>query len=135
MGKTSNMAGGFAGEGVRPMSHRPKNSNKSLQRRMRAYGLHQRAATLALRATLRALSDELLAGRPVNLHKFGTFFFQKRHGRTHTSSKNLNFPRVQPDSWCLKFKVSPILRQQLKTNNVIPIYGRLPKKPAQPRRA
>lgn len=109
---------------------RPTTSNKALQRRMVGYGLTYQTAVLALRATLRALAQELLAGKPVNLHKFGTFRFQRRMGR-FIKTGAFKSDKQQADSWCLKFKVSPLFREQLKTT--IPIYGRIPKPPAKPR--
>lgn len=114
---------------------RPTTSNKALQKRMVSYGLTSQQAVLSMRAVLRALSDELMAGKPVNLYKLGTFRFQLRRGRNYIRYPQAAFtpPRVQADSWCLKFKVSPLFRKQLKEKKVIPIYGRLPKPPTKPR--
>lgn len=110
-------------------------SNKALQRRMRGYGLTHNEAVLSLRTTLRAIADELLEGKTVVLHKFGTFQFQLRMGRTLRNHPTRAFspPRVQRDSWCLKFKVSDLFRKQLKEKKVIPVYGRIPKPPSKPR--
>lgn len=100
-----------------------------------SYGLTKMTAELAHHAMLRAISELLLEGKPVNLYKLGTFQFQLRRGRTVSKYHIAAFraPRVQPDSWCLKFKVSPLFKKQLKAKKVIPIYGRIPKRPTKPR--
>lgn len=113
--------------------HRTTTSFKALRRRMMSYGLSKGYAELAHDAMLRAISELLLEGKPVNLYKLGTFRFQFRAGRTIVSRKPNTFPSVQKESWCLKFKVSDLFRKQLKDKKVIPIYGRIPKPPVKPR--
>lgn len=114
---------------------RPGTSFRAIRRRLMSYGLTKMTAELAHHGMLRAISELLLEGKPVNLYKLGTFQFQLRRGRTVAKYHIAAFraPRVQPDSWCLKFKVSPLFKKQLKAKKVIPIYGRIPKPSTKPR--
>lgn len=73
------------------------------------------SASVAVSTTMRAIREMLMEGCPVALPCIGLFCFGLRRGRTIKKwSPKLKIPRVQPDSFPLKFQPSPVLKKNLK---------------------
>ena len=66
-----------------------------------------------LSATVAVLQKELLAGKSVQLHGFGTLEMQRKNARTviHPKTKELT---TIPEKMQLTFKANAIIKEQLK---------------------
>ena len=66
-----------------------------------------------LNATVAVLQKELLAGKSVQLHGFGTLEMQRKNARTviHPKTKELT---TIPEKMQLTFKANAIIKEQLK---------------------
>lgn len=92
----------------------PRFALKELYRRVAELsGFSQGDAKLAVRATIRAIEDALIAGESVELTNFGTFTWRWWRGRT---LKNTNgCARTWPSRYKLRFRPSEVFKAKSRS--------------------